>query len=192
MKKINFHKSLSKNTIYLSSGWLFADLLLALGVIFLVSGSKSPSGVAVVIPSTPTASYTSQPIYPPDVSAMSTSTITPEASSQVGLDKTPVILTINVMPSAFIEGNSREILRFQENLKNSLYKYLGKRAGLVITLGFHSNIGSGMQMARKGNLELVGLYPNIFGNSVMKPFWFSVDEINVAGTMKFEIYFLTD
>lgn len=200
MKYNNNIRQARKNSTFLSTGWLFADLLLALSVIFLISGSKATNNT----PFTAIPTFTKTPVNifgpflqnetptPTNIFFTPTPTIEISNESQIGLDQTPVIIVIHVNPENFLKGYSGAVDGFRASLKKSLSDYSSERAGLVITLGFHTNIGSGMQLARSGNSELRNLYPNVFRNSVMKPFWFSVDEINTSGTIKFEIYFFTN
>ena len=178
------------NSTFLMAGWLFADLLLALGIIFLFSDSKNlmPANQEVFLPETTTPS--SQQTVSPSQLAISSATPVELDISQIGLDTQPVIFTVQVNPKSFVSSETFEISRFQTNLGRFMNQYLNSKVGLVITLGYHDNIGMGMQMARRGNAELLSSYPEVFNNSVMKPFWYSTDEINVAGVIKFEIYFL--
>lgn len=192
MKNIDNQRSAKKNSVFLTAGWLFADLFLALSVIFLVSNSKIPSSEYLLSVSKSATLDVPQNSPMPDEEIITpTLTARPDENLQVGLDTTPVILIVNVTPVKYLSNDASETENIQVSLKNKLSDYLDRRAGLVITLGYHNEIGIGMRLAQKGNLELKKLYPELFRNSVMKSFWFSTDVINVAGTIKFEIYFLT-
>jgi hypothetical protein len=188
MRNLDFQRSSKKNTIFMTAGWLFADLLLVLAVIFLVSSSKVTQNASI---SSRSMSVTPSPFFTATPHSSPTFSVLPGDNLEVGLDTTPVIFIVNVTPVSFLGDNALESKRLQASLKNYVSDYSDKKAGLVITLGFHSNIGTGMQLAIRGNKELLNLYPDVFKNSVMKPFWFSTDEFNIAGTIKFEIYFLT-
>ncbi len=194
MKNIDYQRNSKKNSIFLTAGWLFADLMLVLSVIFLVSSSKAQSKIFLIsdlMTVTPEATIAYE-------SPQEKETVTPtvvvavDEDPQVGLDTTPVVLIVVVAPAAYLNENAFEVKSIQATLRKRLSNYSDKKAGLVITLGYHSEIGMGMRIARKGNSELNNLFPEIFSNTVMKPFWFSTDEINIAGTIKFEIYFLKD
>lgn len=71
------YKGETKNALANSAGWLFADLLLALAILFLAANTFSGSGTGLQAKSTPTISRTPIPTSTPGV------TVTPVDTSRV-------------------------------------------------------------------------------------------------------------
>jgi len=101
-----------------SVGWLFADLLLALSMLFLVANTQ---GVPVVATPTPTPTR-----------AVLISSPTPKPLPR--LDTRPLTLTLNVDSTQLLQGASSAINSVKQQIQVS--KALrGRRAGLVIAYG---------------------------------------------------------
>jgi hypothetical protein len=169
------------------AGWLFADLLLGLAMIFLVSttGSikASPPPSPVGLSRTPS----------PSATALTKATPTP----RVGLNLTPIPFQVSVDSAKLLSNDPNEILSLKSQLRSQINQKMvnhrNVRAGLVITLGYHREILNGVRLAKKGNEILLEVDSEIFDGSVMKPFWYSLDVNHPAGTITFEIYvFLGD
>lgn len=190
------------------AGWLFADLLLGLAMLFLVFNTvgEKTTPLSTLTPS-PTLSPTSaiQKInktdVPNNVEPITRSTVTPTkfvtplpevtATAQIGLDLTPSLVSVSVDSQKILNGDLDEIENLRSQIRYKIGDFQEKRVGLVITLGYHQTVGGGMKLAKLGNEVLLDLYPEVFGRSVMKPFWYSLDEYHPTGTITFEIYFFT-
>jgi hypothetical protein len=195
-----------RDTVSLA-GWLFADLLLGLAMLFLVFntvGEKTtPLSTHTPSPSSsPTSSIQSQKTAAPNLNepipqmtVTKTKFVTPlpevTATAQIGLDLTPSLVTVSVDSQKILNGDLDEIEALRSQIRYKIADFRGKRVGLVITLGYHRTVAGGMSLARLGNEVLLDLYPEIFDRSVMKPFWYSLDDNHPTGTITFEIYFFT-
>ena len=105
---------MSGNTLFGSTGWLFADLLLALALAFLL---------ATTVNTPPPA-----PPHPPGPTASQTPTPTPSATKgppQQALDLTPVPVTLTIDPSNVSSGAIRQKILSVSTLR-------GQHAGLVL------------------------------------------------------------
>lgn len=194
----NHNNSGFRDTISLA-GWLFADLFLGLAMLFLVfntigdedsllsatSTSETPKVFRTVTPS-PAITLTK-----PLQTSIPTHPLTPtvKATVPVGLDLVPGFVTVNIVPQLLLSNNSSEIDTLTELLRARFKTYGDRRVGLVITLGYHKEVGSGIALAKKANMILRELYPEMFNGAVMKTFWYSLDENHPAGTITFEVYF---
>lgn len=193
-------KSQHRDTISLS-GWLFADLLLALAVMFLVI---SPVGSLVHAPviNTPTST-----MKPSAANTLATSTATPpstttptltpslvpqlQSTARVGLDLTPVLISVFAPPADILGRRPETLGTLRKQIEGQLRNYTGRRAGLVITLGYHDASNQGVRMSVIGNDLLKSSFPQIFQDSLMKEFWYSPMSGSPQGTIVFEIYFFT-
>ncbi len=114
------NRRVTKRGIFPTAGWLFADLLLALTVIFIAASAIGKP--------TPKAAFTPTPTWTP-IPMMITPTQIPQA-----LDPNPLKFTVNVDP--FQLGNSNTI----SDVKNKVMQKLDqsndsdRKAGFVITL----------------------------------------------------------
>jgi hypothetical protein len=156
------------------AGWLFADLFLGLAMLFLIFNTQGTEISYLNL-------VTSTPTLPPTSSISIAQTPTVDPSYEVGLDLVPHYITI---PNS--DDNS-----IKNQISQTLEQFPNKRAGLVITLGYHDEIRKGMALANKVNGSLKELYPIMFSNAVMKPFWYSIDQNHPIGTVVAEIYFFT-
>lgn len=165
----------------LLAGWLFADLFLVIAMIFLSSTSLASS------PLLPLSSSTSTPLSSqPELSTqLPNSTSTPS----VGIDLTPLTFSVRVDPESFLANSPISFDRFKQQVDSHLLGYSDRKAGLIITLGYHISIGKGRQLAIIANNLLVNNYPSIFNNTVNKAYWWDIDETHPAGMISFEIYF---
>jgi hypothetical protein len=140
----------------LLGGWLFADLLLGLMMIFLISikggsiplplvscGTSTVVGRSVEGAASPTAT-------PVACTPTDTPTFTPTPTN-CGLDKTevdprPYIVVGN--PGALESNDPGEQFNFNVLVKGVFAAYPGKIAGLVEVFGGDPNIGAGQSLAQ--------------------------------------------
>jgi hypothetical protein len=189
MKNIGLQRH-NRNTVFLTAGWLFADLLLVLSVIFLISGSKK---TPVVLPNAQTPAFTSQTEIVNRLTPTSTRfqyTPTPE----YGLNPMPSTFYIYIdNMSGFLGGDTISTNDFLKGVKKNLGNANNLKAGLIITQGYHKEISLGLQLANKANELLIENFPNEFGGKylIAKSYWYGSNQKFPSGTIKLEIYFYT-
>jgi hypothetical protein len=205
---MNRRRSLRPNTVTLA-GWLLADLLLGLAMLFFVLNTvgeaPEPTPTITMTPSatiTPTASVT--PTLTPTKTITPTSTSSPsptvyitkqptvEATAPVGLDLTPILIYVSGDPELILKQEDRTMESLRQQFAVSFDRYSNRRVGLVITLGYHTTSESGYRIARIANNMLREAYPDIFPSAVLKPFWFTSNDNLLPGTLSFEIYFFVE
>lgn len=108
--------------LFWTTGWLFADLLLALAMGFLVANTvgQNPPPVPTVTPAPPTP--------------------TPTPHQSVVLDPTPVHLTISTNYLLLMSGDQQTIDSAKQQILND-QRLKGQRAGFVLTFGGSSGVG---------------------------------------------------
>lgn len=204
MNIIKRFQSNRPNTVTLA-GWLIADLLLALAMIFFVFNTvgvyseETATPIAMRETATPTVTMTvtAEPtITTPKpvgvVNIKDTSTPIPTPTPYVSLDLNPSYVTLRIDPAKLLSNSEYNRSQISKALSNAFVDYKNKRAGLVITLGYHPESPNGYSMANRANTILAETYPEVFGGAVMKGFWWLNDPVNPAGTLKFEVYFFID
>jgi hypothetical protein len=179
------------------AGWLFADLFLGLFVLFLITmpGIKNLDELLLNSTATATSTFTLTPTLTttpkPAIRKLTTTpipfTLTP--TPLVGLDMTPAIVVVKVNASAALDNSEEELNSLKSAILDKFADYQNKRAGLVIVLGYHNDVSNGMALARLGIRILKEAYPQVFGQVVSKPFWYSLDSNHPSGTISFEVYF---
>lgn len=188
------------------AGWLFADLLLGLSMIFLVSNTQSapltptptvtsaPTTAGTLVPwltltptPTPAATLTPTPTPTP------TPTLTPTPIPPPSLNRYPVSHLIRADPAALLTGNasakSAEINRIQEQIRQLFGAYDGSsRAGIVLAFGTANTYSEGNDLARQVNRSLRDTLPGVFDDStVFRDFH---DLSGEYGSVQIEVYFL--
>jgi len=153
------------------AGWLFADILLALAVIFLVSQPGSPPMATLEATPVPTATPISTPTAAP----------TPTCRPAAVLDKAQV----NVPNSP---GSSIPTIA---QLQAALDGYQGRSAGLVLTYVRAPQPGQGQRLAADVNARLMEALPNVFGRSaIYEQFDYVDSNTSRMGEALIQIYFL--
>lgn len=109
------HRDRSPQPLMLMAGWLFADLLLALGMLFLVGNTVG----IIKPPPTPT------PTTPP------TPTIMPTATPILRLETRPDVIYLTTDTAGLLSGSSSARQSLINGIKGH-HELQGKRAGLVI------------------------------------------------------------
>ena len=145
-----------------ATGWLFADLFIALAMAFLVAntvGNVPPPSARLVPTPTPTLSPTPVP---------------PQA-----LDLKPISITLYVNASALLADNPQEIANIERQVR-AVPQLSGRSAGLVLAFGGASGASPalGRQVAEKVDndvLHALGAQGFVFQNTVYREF-FNLDE----------------
>lgn len=170
----------ARNTSFATmlAGWLFADLLLVLFLIGLGS-----------VPSAPTAEPTPTPT--PTASPTPTPTPTPTPEAPLGLERTPVTLTVRVnawelLNPATRPGAATEIQRqIAEEAQRAGFRDV--TAGMVLIWGFAPDVNDGIQIAEVVGGELAGANPEVFQNATHRAFW----KGGPTGKVDLEVYLLS-
>ena len=173
------------------AGWLFADLLLGLALIFLLSGTAdvgrqhSPeAGLAGVPPvasteeptstSTPTPGPTATPTLTPTPTETSTPTATPTATPtptpvptvsptpEVGLSQKNVPCEFYVNPDQLLNSGSQDAVVISEIRKCYQTRFGRVHAGIVLTFGFSHVLSEGESLSRRVNALLPQALPDMF------------------------------
>lgn len=187
-------------------GWLFADLLLALSLIFLAAIPGAPKGALAALGSIPTSptrqgppSQTSTPTATPSPTPTlsptprptrtPTPTVTPTATAAC---VSTVLLTKNTYDVANDNADVSPSIPSVEHLRNAFRDVQGKRAGLVLTYVHAPGDGEGQQLASVVNQRLLQARPDVFTHDTIYDDFDWKDRNPAAyGTVEFEIYFLS-
>lgn len=191
------------------SGWVFADLLLGLMVIFLVSTRGSPIRVAQITltptaTNTPTATRTPTllpgvtPSITPTRTPSPTPTLTPTATpvAGIGLHPNPYWVTLRTDPGLFLSSNRTDRLasddQFRKQISACLDGAAGSKVGMVLAMGYNQKAENGHQMAKRVLDLLVEDDPvkTIFSGGVLKDYHNLSEDPYLNGQVTLEIYFL--
>lgn len=148
----------NSSNLFGATGWLFADLFVALAMAFLVAntvGTIPPPAIHVAPTPTPTLSPTPIP---------------PRA-----LDLKPISVTVHVNPSALLAGNPQEVASIEQQVL-AVPQLRGRSAGLALTFGGASGVNPaiGRQVAVKVDndvLHALGVEGYVFQNTVYREFF---------------------
>lgn len=191
------------------AGWLFADLLLGLAMLFLVFNTKAtyiPNTLTSTPSPTKTPSQTPSPkeerINKKSINKIiSTHTPTPNkqvntlpkitATANIGLELIPSHESVFVNAERVLKNDPKVLHSLRNQIIADFKKYEGRKVGLVITLGYHGNVGDGVRLAKIANNILIEEYPEVFNGAVTKPFWWINDTLHQTGTITFEFYFFS-
>lgn len=195
------------------SGWVFADLMLGLFVIFLVSSrGGSPEELAAIPTSTPTFTLTVTrtatpiatwtpfptlvplPTYTPFPTLRPTITAIPALS--IGLDQTPYYVTLRTDPTLFlstsISDKQTADKQFRDQIHSCLDQAAGSKAGLVLATGYNPDATNGHAFAKRVISLLSDEIRDVFGGTVQKDFHALSDDPYFNGMVTLEIYFVAD
>lgn len=161
----------------LLAGWLFADLAVGLVIILLATATDAPRPVPDAAAS-PT---------PPAVSPSPTPSPTPVTVAAV--DTEPVLVRVQSDAGALLAGDSDEIERVADEIREQVAPYQGRTAAFTLTFGASPTPGEGVALARAANEILRDVAPALAGNAVLRDFWrASGGDGTTRGTLVFEIY----
>lgn len=132
-----------------SIGWLFADLMVALALTFLVATTVGQ----------PRPAKTPHPPHTP--------TPTPMPTPPVGMDNRPTVLHLNINGNGLLQDSSsaRNNLATQVRDQLTAQHLAGRRSGLVLAFG--GSLDQGIPIAKKANavLDQLGKRGLVFADS---------------------------
>jgi hypothetical protein len=163
-------------------GWVFADLLLGLSVVFLATQPGDPKAkerAAVVSATTTTSTTTTTTTMPP------------------GVDKNFACLRISTDPSIMTGPDSPQrddyiatlAQKVRDNIASSVLK--GREAGIVLSFGTAASTEEGTRIADAFNDDVLPRLPEVFGHSAARPFWGRNSGGASTGSVELNIYPLT-
>lgn len=149
-------------------GWVFADLLLGLVIVFLATQPGDPdAGVADVATTTPVTT----------TSTTTTTTTTPVDDTPPGVDSQFRCLRIQTDPGRLDDPPGPELDAYVAQLVSELEVRLaeqaltGRRAGIVLLFGTDANSGVGRRYAELFDQQVVSRLPDTFGGAARRSFW---------------------
>lgn len=186
------------NTISLA-GWLFADLLLGLSMIFLLSSPPPPPLPATPTPTlTPTftATFTPNPTSMPSpmmpTGQAGGSILTP-SPTPLPTDYAPVGLAEPQCYNLELEGtdptDGSERTAILQQLKNQLPNDPSFRAGLLLIWGHGKDIYDGRRIAMRVGDVIQQAFPLSFADASRKSMGF---DVGAYKHVQVEVYFFTD
>ncbi len=171
------------------AGWVFADLLLGLMLIFMAAQHGETPSSATRIPDptrtpTPTATSTTAPTPTPrptsttQDSRLSTATpILPTPTPRPpSLSRNRVEITIELPSGLSVESSAAEKSAFRQKLQRALldqkFDVNQSRAGILLAFGGapRDNPNAGNKAAERMNVLLADLFPRAFGGSAVEAF----------------------
>jgi len=191
------NQSNSQNVVSLA-GWLFADLLLGLSMIFLLSSPPPPALSATPTPTlTPTFTATITPTptsTPPMMPAgqVGGSILTPSPTplpteyAPVGLSE-PQCYNLELAGSDPTDGSERTAILQQ--LKNQLPNDPSIRAGLLLIWGHGKDIYDGRRIAMRVGDVIQQTFPLSFADASRKSMGYDAGDFK---HVQIEVYFFTD
>ncbi|MFD9942435.1 hypothetical protein ACFWYW_34350 [Nonomuraea sp. NPDC059023] len=151
-------------------GWLFADLMVALAMAFLVA-------TTVGVPE------------PPEPPPTPTPAPTPSRTPEPGLEQRPVEVTMKVDWAGLLAGDEKAEAGIRRKVRE-VEKLHGRRAGLVLAFGGAGDTdpGRALNIARKANAVLkdLGKSGYVFQGAVFRPFL----SHRAVSTLVLDIYLL--
>ena len=192
-------ESESSRSIFSLAGWLFADLLLALSMIFLIADTKMLPASVTNLPTltytpthtlhpsiTPTITYTPSKTPPPTETPTPTPTITltptqKHTQGPIGLGQAQCY-NIKLSSTNIYED---EVVRLLSRQIPNDSKY---RAGLVMVWS-NGGSGDGVAMSRAVKQILTKNFQESFGDAVIKSLFFNMESDYFV---QLEVYFFTD
>lgn len=124
--------SYSGNVLFGGIGWLFADLMLALAMLFIAATS---AGTAPSSQAPPHRKPASSPPVTSSPQVTASPTTTPKRHLPLPLDLTPVKVTLkNIDPNAVLNGDAVQADAIRKAVL-AYHRLAGRQAGLVILFG---------------------------------------------------------
>lgn len=186
------------NTISLA-GWLFADLLLGLSMIFLLSSPPPPPLLATPTPTlTPTfkATFTPNPTSMPSLmmpTGQAGGSILTPSPTPLPTDYAPVGLAEPQCYNLELEGtdptDGSERTAILQQLKNQLPNDPSFRAGLLLIWGHGKDIYDGRRIAMRVGDVIQQAFPLSFADASRKSMGF---DVGAYKHVQVEVYFFTD
>lgn len=178
----------NKRTTFSLAGWLFADLMLGLWAVFMVTNPAPKPDIPTLTPTltaTPTPTVTSTMV--PTATIISTPTPLPTDVGPIGLSDAQCY-NLELDGTLFDDGSERQAILSQ--LEGQIPNDKNLRAGLVLVWGHGQDIPKGRQLAmRVGNI-ISEKYPLSFSaETEKKSMGFDHGSFK---HVQIEIYFFTD
>ncbi len=124
--------SYSGNVLFGGTGWLFADLMLALAMLFIAAAS---AGTAPSSQAAPHPKPAPSPTVTPGPQVTASPTMAPKRLLPLPLDLTPVTVTLkNIDPNAVLNGDPVQADAIRKAVLTD-HRLAGRQAGLVILFG---------------------------------------------------------
>ncbi len=188
----------------LLSGWLFADLLLGLAMLFLVA---SPGAPAVPTPTpTPTLTPTSTPTPRPTSTLTPTLTPTPTSTPTEVIPPTPVptrpgvelapreatlVTNADVLLGPDGPAKDAERLQLRQQIWSQYQSLSNRRAGFVISFGNHPNYIKGNQLSEEVAKLLQETVPTLFKDAPIERLHYITDSSRPkVGEVYLRVYLL--
>lgn len=184
------------------AGWLFADVFLALAIIFLGASAQSDEYLLKALSDDGSTSTTTATTIQEDLASPTTievDRVTPATSTTVpdsieSLDPEFVLLSVPAIDVAALSevGGDRakaEADRIEEIVRIELADHIerGERVGISLTFGVDPDVGDGQEIARAFNAVVEARVPELFAGAALRNFDFRATDN--AGAAKAELYF---
>jgi len=173
-------------------GWLFADLMLALAMLFFAANTIGTPPAATPT-ATPTATATAVLTTVPTRTATPTATPTPMATATSTPTPTPapcqpqVVLKKHELHVAAGPGGAGPTA---EQLSALFQPFAGSRAGLLLAFGHSVSPATGEALAARVNATLRATLPAMFlADTIMEPFHYL--DASTTGEVDFHAYFFS-
>ena len=173
-------------------GWVFADLLLALVVVFIGTQPGDPNAAARAATPTSTTTTTS-------TTSTTTTTIVPVTTTvPAGVEKQHVCIVLP--PAAALRGPdgaakddaiAAQLAALNQQLADT--GLAGRRAGIVLAFGVSPNSGEGKPIAESSTNLVLPLVHETFGASAARSFWGGAPDTDQPfGTIVLNVYPLSE
>ena len=162
-------------------GWVFADLLLGVALVFLGTQPGDPSAGKVAVPTTTSTTTTT--------AVPTTTTSTTIAKIPPGVSGTYRCIRVPTDPARLAGGADAD--QYAQQLANELDLALqanglaGRKAGIVLAFGTAADSGVGKQYAQLYIERVLPRLPATFATSAARPFWGGGSD---TGSIELNIY----
>lgn len=204
---------MQRKTVHIA-GWLFADLLLGLAMLFITSmvGLPIPTPAPTLPPGvTPSPTATQTPTPTATVTLTRSPTVAsrgtpggapPTPTLPAGINPTPFVATFradpNLVPEWMQNPNSPQAATARNQISQQMHACLDKYNGLtqasvVLNFGGNPNNRNGDAIALEANQLLRKEFPSLFGtpSTVFENFHSISASPSANGTVKLKIYFVS-
>lgn len=205
-----------RDTVSLA-GWLFADLLLGLSMLFFVFNTVGPPPPPPERTPTPTSIATATAMATPTSTSTTTATakatstptplpptptITPPPEPTMPPGLNPISVTFTLRTDVLLltgQAKEKERARIRDEIRGRFESYRGTdgrpttRAGIVLAFGNDQNPTVGGRLSREVLIQMVAEMPDVFGEpTVLKDYHtiLAAGNITQKNTVDLEIYFL--
>lgn len=204
----------------LISGWVYADLLLGLMILFLASTKGvDPRALTPTVPptATPTATLTPSPRPPthtltPTRTPVSTATPTPTPSPTpthtptrtptavaIGVNRVASVTMLHIPPALvapFLRGDKDAAAQVDAHLEAQVRYCFAKlqgnaNAGMVLAFGYHAVAGAGNRISLAALNALDRTYPEIFSSAARENYHMITTTAAEQGIVELKIFLIT-